>query len=76
MRCADVDLIEEIFMNKLQIKGNWNLAKGKLKQAYGELTDNDLSYVEGKEHELQGRIQRRLGKTQEDVKKIIADCCK
>jgi uncharacterized protein YjbJ (UPF0337 family) len=49
--------------NKLQIKGNWNVIKGKLKQKYGELTDDDLTYVEGKEDELYGRIQKRLGKS-------------
>jgi uncharacterized protein YjbJ (UPF0337 family) len=62
-------------MNKLQIKGNWNIAKGKLKQTYADLTDDDLAYVEGKEDELSGRIQRRLGKTQEEVKKIIDYTC-
>jgi uncharacterized protein YjbJ (UPF0337 family) len=62
-------------MNKLQMQGNWNIAKGKLKQSYADLTDDDLAYVEGKEEELSGRIQRRLGKTQEEVKKIINDSC-
>jgi len=60
-------------MNKLQIKGNWNIVKGKLKQAYADLTDDDLAYVEGKENELSGRIQRRLGKTQSDVDQMISD---
>ena len=49
--------------NKLQFKGNWNVIKGKLKQKYGELTDGDLTYVEGQEDELYGRIQKRLGKS-------------
>jgi uncharacterized protein YjbJ (UPF0337 family) len=60
-------------MNNLEIKGNWNLAKGKLKKAYADLTDDDLIYVQGKEDELTGRIQKRLGKTREDVEKLIAD---
>jgi uncharacterized protein YjbJ (UPF0337 family) len=60
-------------MNNLEIKGNWNLAKGKLKKAYADLTDDDLTYVQGKEDELTGRIQKRLGKTREDVEKLIAD---
>jgi uncharacterized protein YjbJ (UPF0337 family) len=51
----------------LQIKGNWNIVKGKLKQAYGELTDDDLKYVEGQEDELVGRIQRRVGTTSAEV---------
>ena len=54
-----------------KIKGNWNQLKGKLKQEYGELTDNDLTYVEGKEDELIGRIQERTGKTKEQVKDFI-----
>ena len=60
-------------MNTLQLKGNWNVIRGKLKQQYAELTDNDLTYVEGKEEEITGRIQRRLGKTREDVEKILDD---
>jgi uncharacterized protein YjbJ (UPF0337 family) len=62
-------------MNKLQIKGNWNVVKGKLKQKYGQLTDDDLAYVEGKENELTGRIQNRLGKTKEDVEKMLKEEC-
>jgi uncharacterized protein YjbJ (UPF0337 family) len=52
-------------MNKLQIKGNWNELKGKIKQKYGDLTNDDLTYVEGKEEELLGRIQKRTGKARE-----------
>ena len=58
---------------KLSLKGNWNVVKGKLKQAYGELTDDDLRYVEGQEDELVGRIQKRVGKTAADVRKMIDD---
>lgn len=54
-------------MNKFQIKGNWNELKGKLKQKYGDLTNEDLAYVEGKENELLGRIQKKTGKTQEAI---------
>ena len=56
---------------KLNMKGNWNVAKGKLKQAYGDLTDDDLAYTEGKEDELVGRIQKKLGTTAADVRKLI-----
>ena len=49
--------------SKLQFIGNWNVIKGKLKQKYGELTEDDLTYVEGQEDELYGRIQKRLGKS-------------
>jgi uncharacterized protein YjbJ (UPF0337 family) len=58
-------------MNKLGIKGNWNEIKGKLKQKYGDLTDDDLMFAEGKEDELYGRLQKRLGKTKEELKKEI-----
>lgn len=54
-------------MDKLQIKGNWNQIKGKLKQKYGELSDDDLSYAEGKEDELLGRLQKKTGKTREEL---------
>ncbi len=54
-------------MDKLEIKGSWNELKGKAKQEYGELTDDDLAYEEGKEDELVGRIQNKLGKTREEV---------
>jgi len=54
-----------------KIKGNWNELKGKLKQEYANLTDNDLLYVEGKEDELHGRLQQTLGKTKDEVNGII-----
>jgi uncharacterized protein YjbJ (UPF0337 family) len=54
-------------MNKLTIKGNWNEIKGKLKQQYGQLTDEDLVFAEGKEDELLGRLQKKTGKTKDDL---------
>ncbi|MBF4463657.1 CsbD family protein [Flavobacterium sp. LC2016-12] len=60
-------------MNTTQIKGNWNEMKGKLKQQYAELTDDDLMYAEGKEDEMYGKLQQKLGKTKEEVQKIISD---
>jgi uncharacterized protein YjbJ (UPF0337 family) len=56
---------------KLNLKGNWNVVKGKLKQAYGELTDDDLKFVEGQEDELVGRIQKRVGATAVDVRHLL-----
>jgi len=56
-------------MDNLIVKGTWNTVKGKLKQAYGNLTDDDLKYVEGKEDELLGRLQKKTGKTKEELKK-------
>lgn len=55
-------------MDKLRIKGNWNELKGRAKQQWADLTDDDLLYVEGKEDELLGRIQNRTGKTKDEVK--------
>lgn len=57
----------------LKLKGNWNQLKGKLKQEYGDLTDDDLIYIEGKEDELLGRIQSRIGATKEALIKKIQD---
>ena len=60
-------------MTKLSIKGSWNEVKGKLKQKYGTLTDDDLAFAEGKEDELLGRLQQRLGRSKEDVRKEIEE---
>jgi uncharacterized protein YjbJ (UPF0337 family) len=56
---------------KLNLKGNWNVVKGKLKQSYGQLTDDDLTYTDGQEDELVGRIQKRLGSTVADVRHML-----
>jgi uncharacterized protein YjbJ (UPF0337 family) len=56
-------------MDNLIVKGTWNTVKGKLKQAYGNLTDDDLRYEEGKEDELLGRLQTKTGKTKDELKK-------
>ena len=58
-------------MDKLQFKGSWNEIKGKLKQQYGNLTDDDLVFAEGKEDELLGRLQKKLGKSKDEVRQII-----
>jgi uncharacterized protein YjbJ (UPF0337 family) len=62
-------------MNKLEIKGDWNITKGKLKQKWAKLTDDDLQFVEGKQEELLGRIQKTTGETREAVEKAIKDAC-
>jgi uncharacterized protein YjbJ (UPF0337 family) len=59
-------------MNKLEIKGNWNETAGKLKQKFANLTDDDLLFAKGKEEELWGRLQTKLGKTKEQIHKIIS----
>ncbi|GGD35599.1 CsbD family protein [Flavobacterium orientale] len=58
-------------MDTKEMKGKWNELKGKLKQKYADLTDDDLLYIEGKEEELYGRIQQRVGKSKEEVKDLI-----
>ena len=60
-------------MNKLQMKGDWNIAKGKLKQKWAVLTDNDLRYEDGMEDELIGRIQKRVGENREAVEAAIEE---
>ena len=59
-------------MNTTELKGKWEEQKGKLKQKFAELTDDDLLYVEGKEQEMLGKIQTKLGKTKEELEKIIS----
>jgi len=59
-------------MNKLNIKGNWNEVAGKLKQKFANLTDDDLLFAEGKEEELLGKLQQKLGKTKEEIHKLLA----
>jgi len=54
-----------------KLKGNWNIVKGKLKQNYADLTDDDLTYTEGQEEELLGRIQRKTGKAKSEIKDFI-----
>jgi uncharacterized protein YjbJ (UPF0337 family) len=54
-------------MDRLRFKGNWNEAKGKIKQRWGDLTDDDLTFQEGKEDELIGRIQKKTGESREEV---------
>jgi uncharacterized protein YjbJ (UPF0337 family) len=58
-------------MTNLQLKGTWNEVKGRLKQKYGQLTDDDLRFAEGKDDELLGRLQQKLGKTKEELRKEI-----
>jgi len=59
-------------MNTIEVKGNWNEQKGKLKRKFGYLTDNDLLFEEGKKEEMLGKLQIKLGKTKDELIKIIA----
>jgi uncharacterized protein YjbJ (UPF0337 family) len=54
-----------------KVRGNWNVVVGKLKQEYGDLTDNDLVYMDGKEDELLGNLQKKTGQTREQLEKFI-----
>jgi len=58
-------------MNTTELKGNWDEQKGKLKQKFAALTDNDLLFAEGKKEEMLGRLQIKLGKSKEELHKII-----
>jgi uncharacterized protein YjbJ (UPF0337 family) len=60
-------------MTTLEIKGDWNITKGKLKQKWAALTEDDLQYAEGKQEELIGRIQKRTGETREAVEKTVKE---
>jgi len=68
-------------MTNLEIKGDWNITKGKLKQKWASLTDDDLQFADGKSEELLGRIQKRTGETLEAVEKAVKEssysttCC-
>ena len=72
-----VKIHSQIEINKMknitELKGDWNETKGKLKQKFAILTDNDLLLVEGKQDEMLGRLQTELGKTKEEIQKVISD---
>ncbi|HQV99837.1 MAG TPA: CsbD family protein [Bacteroidia bacterium] len=59
--------------NTTELKGNWNEQKGKLKQKFAMLTDNDLLFAEGKKDEMMGKLQIKLGKTKEELYKMISE---
>ncbi|MDP1589239.1 MAG: CsbD family protein [Prosthecobacter sp.] len=61
-------------MTATQTQGNWNIMKGKLKQKWANLTDDDLLNVEGKAEELVGRIQKRTGEARDEIKRFLSEC--
>ena len=63
------------FMNIFEVQGTWNIAKGKLKQKFAQLTDDDLQFTEGKEEELIGRIQKRTGQAKSKLPDVVGDGC-
>ena len=58
-------------MDKMEIKGRWNEWKGRIKQEYGDVTDDDVKYEEGKEDEMWGRLQKKTGKAKDDLVKWL-----
>ncbi len=56
-----------------EIKGNWNEIKGKLKQQFASVRDDDLLFTERKKDELVGRLQQKLGKTKAEIRKLIGE---
>jgi uncharacterized protein YjbJ (UPF0337 family) len=75
MQAADKKIlitIKTTTMNTTEVKGNWNEQKGKLKKKFANLTDNDLMFAEGKKDEMLGKLQIKLGKTKEELHKLIA----
>ena len=62
-------------MSMLEMKGAWNMAKGKLKQKFAQLTDDDVQFIEGKEDELIGRIQKCTGQVQSHIQRVVDECC-
>lgn len=58
-------------MNTDELKGNWEVQKGKLKKRFAELTDNDLMFLDGNKDEMLGKLQIKLGKTKEEIRKIL-----
>ena len=64
---------KEVIMTNLKFKGTWNQVAGKLKQKYGSLTDDDVVFTEGKEEELLGRLQTKLGKSKDEIRRMISE---
>jgi len=57
--------------NSKEIEGTWNELKGKMKQKFADLTDDDLMYEEGKEDEMWGKLQQKLGKSEKEIKSLL-----
>jgi uncharacterized protein YjbJ (UPF0337 family) len=62
-------------MNIFEVQGSWNIAKGKLKQKFAQITDDERQFTEGKEDELTGRIQKRTGRARSATPRVAGDCC-
>ena len=69
--CNSIVSFKKIIMDKLEFKGTWNEVKGKIKQSYADLTDDDLKYEEGKDDEFLGKLQQKVGKGRDELVKWI-----
>jgi uncharacterized protein YjbJ (UPF0337 family) len=65
------ELKPNFVMNEETAKGNWNEMKGKIKQKWGDITDDDLTYAEGKEDEMWGKLQQKVGKSKDEIKREV-----
>jgi uncharacterized protein YjbJ (UPF0337 family) len=74
-RAGNRNINQNVIMNIFQVQGTWNLAKGRLKQKFAQLTDDDLQFTEGKEDELIGLIQQRTGQAKADIARAVGECC-
>ena len=72
-RCENTFTDKVKKMNTTELKGNWDEQKGKLKQKFAALTDNDLLFAKGKKEEMMAKLQIKLGKTKEELFKIIVE---
>ena len=66
-----VSFLKIVIVDKLEFKGTWNEIKGKIKQSYADLTDDDLKYEEGKDEEMLGKLQQKIGKGRDELVKWI-----
>jgi uncharacterized protein YjbJ (UPF0337 family) len=66
-------LFEETDMDWNRVEGNWKQVKGKVKEQWGKLTDDDLDVISGKRDQLEGKIQERYGTAKDQVKKDVDD---
>ena len=65
----------EFTMNRDELKGNWKQVRGKAREKWGKLTDDDLDQIQGRTEQLEGKLQERYGKTREEARKEVEDFC-
>ncbi len=60
-------------MESNQLKGSWAIVKGKIKEKWAELTDDDINEIDGKKDQLIGKIQQKYGQTKEQVQQMVEE---